>query len=40
MLAVNKHRFEGMSILTELTRNYPKGALLGHAIGYVGRIGG
>ena len=39
MLAVNKHRFEGMSILTELTRNYPEGALLGHAIGYVGRIG-
>ena len=39
MLAVNKHRFEGMSILTELTRNYPEGALLGHAIGYVVRNG-
>ena len=39
LLAVNKHRFEGMSILTELSRHYPKGALLGHTIGYVGRIG-
>ena len=38
-LAVNKHRFEGVSILTELTRNYPEGELLGHTIGYVGRIG-
>ena len=39
LLAVNKHRFEGVSILTELTRNYPEGELLGHTIGYVGRIG-
>ncbi|MEL0152801.1 MAG: penicillin-binding protein 2, partial [Halieaceae bacterium] len=39
LLAVNKYRFEGISILTELTRNYPEGSLLGHAIGYVGRIG-
>ena len=39
LLAVNQHRFEGMSILTELTRHYPEGDLLGHTIGYVGRIG-
>ncbi len=39
LLAVNKHRFEGVSILSELTRHYPEGPLLGHALGYVGRIG-
>ena len=39
LLAVNQHRFEGMSILSELTRHYPEGDLLGHTIGYVGRIG-
>lgn len=39
LLAVNKHRFEGMSILSELTRHYPEGELLGHTVGYVGRIG-
>ena len=39
LLAVNKHRFQGVSILSELTRHYPEGPLLGHALGYVGRIG-
>ena len=39
LLAVNKHRFKGVSILSELTRHYPEGPLLGHALGYVGRIG-
>ncbi len=39
ILAVNQYRLEGVSILSELTRHYPEAALLGHAVGYVGRIG-
>ena len=39
VLAVNKHELPGVSVLSELTRHYPEGDLLGHALGYVGRIG-
>lgn len=39
VIAVNKHILSGVSVLTELTRHYPEGDLLGHALGYVGRIG-
>lgn len=37
-LAVNRHRFPGMDINARLTRFYPQGSLVGHAVGYVGRI--
>ena len=39
VIAVNKHTLSGVSVLSELTRHYPEGDLLGHALGYVGRIG-
>ena len=39
IIAVNKHVLSGVSVLSELTRHYPEGDLLGHALGYVGRIG-
>ena len=39
VIAVNKHVLSGASVLSELTRHYPEGDLLGHALGYVGRIG-
>ena len=39
VIAVNKHVLSGVSVLSELTRRYPEGDLLGHALGYVGRIG-
>ncbi len=39
VIAVNKHVLSGVSVLSELTRHYPEGDLLGHALGYVGRIG-
>jgi len=39
VIAVNKHLLSGVSVLSELTRHYPEGDLLGHALGYVGRIG-
>ena len=39
VIAVNKHVLSGVSVLSELTRQYPEGDLLGHALGYVGRIG-
>jgi penicillin-binding protein 2 len=39
VIAVNKHALSGVSVLSELTRHYPEGDLLGHALGYVGRIG-
>jgi len=38
VLAVNRHRFPGMDINARLTRFYPQGAAVGHAVGYVGRI--
>ncbi len=37
-LAVNRHRFPGMDINARLSRHYPHGALVSHAVGYVGRI--
>ena len=39
VIAVNKHVLSGVSVLSELTRHYPEGDLLGHALGYVGRVG-
>jgi penicillin-binding protein 2 len=39
VIAVNKHVLSGVSVLSELTRHYPEGELVGHALGYVGRIG-
>ena len=38
VLAVNRHRFPGMDINARLTRFYPQGSAVGHAVGYVGRI--
>ncbi len=37
-IAVNLDRFPGVKIAAELTREYPKGKLASHAIGYMGRI--
>ena len=37
-LAVNRHRFPGMDISARLSRHYPHGESMVHAIGYVGRI--
>jgi penicillin-binding protein 2 len=39
VLAVNKHRLPGLKIKSALSRYYPYGDLLGHVVGYVGRIG-
>ena len=36
--AVNRHRFPGVDIEAELTRHYPLGDVVAHAVGYVGRI--
>lgn len=38
LFAVNQHQFPGVSIRARLTRTYPEGAELAHAVGYVGRI--
>jgi penicillin-binding protein 2 len=37
-LAVNRHRFPGMDINARLSRYYPQGESMAHAVGYVGRI--
>lgn len=37
-LAVNRHRFPGVEINARLSRHYPFGKRLAHAIGYVGRL--
>lgn len=37
-LAVNRHRFPGVDISARLSRYYPHGESMVHAIGYVGRI--
>ena len=37
-LAVNRHRFEGVEVTTELIRHYPYGALFAHAVGSVRRV--
>ena len=38
LFAVNQHQFPGVSIRARLTRTYPLGDVLSHAVGYVGRI--
>ena len=38
ILAVNRHQFAGVEVVTELIRNYPYGSLLGHAVGSVRRV--
>ncbi len=38
ILAVHLHRFSGVTLEARLTRNYPYGDLLTHAIGYIGKI--
>jgi penicillin-binding protein 2 len=38
ILAVQLHRFSGVTLEARLTRNYPYGDLLTHAIGYIGKI--
>ncbi|NKB77330.1 MAG: penicillin-binding protein 2 [Gammaproteobacteria bacterium] len=37
-LAVNQHRYPGIELRARLQRNYPKGELISHVVGYVGRI--
>jgi penicillin-binding protein 2 len=37
-LAVNRHRFPGVDVKASLLRDYPKGLLTAHLLGYVGRI--
>ena len=37
-LAANRHRFPGMDIAARLSRYYPHGKEVVHAVGYVGRI--
>lgn len=37
-LAVNRHRFPGVDISARLSRYYPQGGAMVHAVGYVGRI--
>ncbi|MGB5326170.1 MAG: penicillin-binding protein 2 [Pseudomonadales bacterium] len=36
--AVNRYRLDGVEIKAQLVRHYPMGEVLGHVIGYVGRI--
>jgi len=36
--AENRYRFPGMDIKARLLRHYPKGELVSHVIGYIGRI--
>ncbi|MGB0663511.1 MAG: penicillin-binding protein 2 [Pontibacterium sp.] len=38
LLSVNYHRLPGVSVEADLTRYYPHGETLVHALGYVGRI--
>lgn len=38
IIAVNRHNLPGVTIEAQLTRYYPYGELLSHAVGYVGRI--
>ena len=37
-LAVNRHRFPGVDVVSYLTRRYPYGDLFAHVVGYVGRL--
>jgi penicillin-binding protein 2 len=36
--AVNRHLFDGVDVVPYLSRHYPRGELLTHVLGYVGRI--
>ena len=36
--AIDRHRYPGVDIVAGLSRHYPHGPLLAHAVGYVGRI--
>lgn len=38
VLAVHLHQFHGVTLEARLTRNYPYGDLLTHALGYIGKI--
>lgn len=38
IIAVNQHRFTGVTLEARLTRHYPYGDLFTHAIGYIGKI--
>lgn len=38
ILAVNRHRFDGVEVVQELVRSYPFGPLLAHAVGSVRRV--
>lgn len=38
ILAINRPRLPGVEVEAEFVRSYPHGALLAHALGYVGRI--
>lgn len=38
LLAVNEYRLPGVEITAQMIRHYPMGELLGHVLGYVGRI--
>ncbi|NRQ43686.1 penicillin-binding protein 2 [Rheinheimera sp. YQF-2] len=38
ILAVNQHRFQGVTVEARLSRHYPFGDLFTHAIGYIGKI--
>lgn len=38
VLAVNQHRFPGVTLEARLSRTYPFGDLFTHALGYIGRI--
>ena len=39
ILAVNRHRYAGVEIASQLVRHYPLGSLLAHPVGSVRRIG-
>ncbi|MEE4294478.1 MAG: penicillin-binding protein 2 [Xanthomonadales bacterium] len=36
--AVDRHRFDGVEVVSYLSRHYPHGELLTHVLGYVGRL--
>ncbi|WP_240223137.1 penicillin-binding protein 2 [Rheinheimera hassiensis] len=38
ILAVNQHRFPGVTVEARLSRHYPFGDLFTHALGYIGKI--
>lgn len=38
IIAVNQHRFPGVTVEARLSRHYPFGNLFTHALGYIGRI--